>query len=139
MDSCGGIMIFFVGPQLMPELANAILTVWQRACGLGYKAMGATGSLSAHENYTWYVRVVCFEACAFPTISRTSFWILEGVPIYCYRRLRLYASWLAHGFCHSCLDDFVNIMGARLRLIFQTILTAIIFGEAVPHQEHING
>ena len=68
----GGIMIFFVG------LTYAELTAAMPQCGgehvFSYKAMGATGSFVC----TWgiilgYVGVVCFEACAFPTISRTSF------------------------------------------------------------------
>uniref|UniRef100_UPI004026BD84 amino acid permease n=1 Tax=Megasphaera sp. TaxID=2023260 RepID=UPI004026BD84 len=63
----GGVMIFFVG------LTYAELTSAMPQCGgehvFSYKAMGPVGSFIC----TWmivlgYVSVVCFEACALPTI-----------------------------------------------------------------------
>ena len=63
----GGIMVFFVG------LTYAELTSAMPQCGgehvFSYKAMGPIGSFIC----TWmivlgYVSVVCFEACALPTI-----------------------------------------------------------------------
>ena len=63
----GGVMIFFVG------LTYAELTAAMPQCGgehvFSYKAMGPIGSFIC----TWaivlgYVSVVCFEACALPTI-----------------------------------------------------------------------
>ena len=63
----GGVMIFFVG------LTYAELTSAMPQCGgehvFSYKAMGPLGSFVC----TWmivlgYVGVVCFEACALPTI-----------------------------------------------------------------------
>ena len=63
----GGIMVFFVG------LTYAELTAAMPQCGgehvFSYKAMGPVGSFIC----TWaiilgYVSVVCFEACALPTI-----------------------------------------------------------------------
>ena len=65
----GGVMIFFVG------LTYAELTAAMPQCGgehvFSYKAMGPIGSFIC----TWaivlgYVSVVCFEACALPTIIR---------------------------------------------------------------------
>ncbi len=70
------------------------------------------------------------KACAFPTIISYIFpgflkgtYTVAGFDIYVIESLL----WLHH----SCLDDFVNIMGAKTAAIFQTILTAIIFGVGV--------
>ncbi len=54
-----------------------------------------------------YVRVVCFlRRNAFPTVSRTSFWISEGY-LYTVAGFDIYASWLAmRKLYHSCNSDF---------------------------------
>lgn len=126
----GGIMIFFVG------LTYAELTAAMPQCGgehvFSYKAMGATGSFIC----TWgiilgYVGVVCFEACAFPTIVSYIFpGFLKGY-LYTVAGFDIYASWLALASATAALMTFVNIMGAKTAAIVQTILTAIIFGVGV--------
>ena len=126
----GGIMIFFVG------LTYAELTAAMPQCGgehvFSYKAMGATGSFVC----TWgiilgYVGVVCFEACAFPTIISYIFpGFLKGY-LYTVAGFDVYASWLALASATAALMTFVNIMGAKTAAVVQTILTAIIFGVGV--------
>ena len=126
----GGIMIFFVG------LTYAELTAAMPQCGgehvFSYKAMGATGSFVC----TWgiilgYVGVVCFEACAFPTIVSYIFpGFLKGY-LYTVAGFDVYASWLALASATAALMTFVNIMGAKTAAVVQTILTAIIFGVGV--------
>ena len=126
----GGIMIFFVG------LTYAELTAAMPQCGgehvFSYKAMGATGSFVC----TWgiilgYVGVVCFEACAFPTIISYIFpGFLKGY-LYTVAGFDIYASWLTLASATAALMTFVNILGAKTAAIFQTILTAIIFGVGV--------
>ena len=107
------------------------LTAAMPQCGgehvFSYKAMGATGSFVC----TWgiilgYVGVVCFEACAFPTIISYIFpGFLKGY-LYTVAGFDIYASWLALASVTAALMTFVNIMGAKTAAIFQTILTAII-------------
>ena len=90
----GGVMIFFVG------MTYAELTAALPQCGgehvFSYKAMGPTGSFIC----TWgiifgYVGVVCFEACAFPTIVGYLFpGFLKGY-LYTVAGFDIYASWLA--------------------------------------------
>lgn len=131
----GGIMIFFVG------LTYAELTAAMPQCGgehvFSYKAMGATGSFIC----TWgiilgYVGVVCFEACAFPTIISYIFpGFLKGY-LYTVAGFDIYASWLALASTIAALMTFVNIKGAKTAAIVQTILTAIIF--SVGHTAHRN-
>lgn len=126
----GGVMIFFVG------LTYAELTAAMPQCGgehvFSYKAMGATGSFVC----TWgiilgYVGVVCFEACAFPTIVSYIFpGFLKGY-LYTVAGFDVYASWLILGSVTAALMTFVNIMGAKTAAIVQTILTAIIFSVGV--------
>ena len=126
----GGIMIFFVG------LTYAELTAAMPQCGgehvFSYKAMGAVGSFIC----TWgiilgYVGVVCFEACAFPTIVSYIFpRFLKGY-LYTVAGFDIYASWLALAVATAALMTFINILGAKTAAIVQTILTAIIFSVGV--------
>lgn len=126
----GGIMIFFVG------LTYAELTAAMPQCGgehvFSYKAMGATGSFIC----TWgiilgYVGVVCFEACAFPTIVSYLFpGFLKGY-LYTVAGFDVYASWLALASFTAALMTFINILGAKTAAIVQTILTGIIFSVGV--------
>lgn len=122
----GGIMIFFVG------LTYAELTAALPQCGgehvFSYKAMGPTGSFVC----TWgiilgYVGVVCFEACAFPTIVSYIFpGFLKGY-LYTVAGFDIYATWLALASVTAAVMMFINILGAKTAANIQTILTAIIF------------
>ena len=90
----GGIMVFFVG------LTYAELTAAMPQCGgehvFSYKAMGPVGSFIC----TWaiilgYISVVCFEACALPTIITYIYpGFLKGY-LYTVAGFDIYASWLA--------------------------------------------
>lgn len=122
----GGIMIFFVG------LTYAELTAALPQCGgehvFSYKAMGATGSFVC----TWgiilgYVGVVCFEACAFPTIVSYIFpGFLKGY-LYTVAGFDIYASWLILASATAALMTLINILGAKTAAVVQTILTTSIF------------
>ncbi|MDD6920352.1 MAG: APC family permease [Eubacteriales bacterium] len=122
----GGIMIFFVG------LTYAELTSAMPQCGgehvFSYKAMGATGSFIC----TWgiilgYVGVVCFEACAFPTIVSYIFPSFLKGYLYTVAGFDIYASWLALAVVTAAIMMYINILGAKTAAKLQTVLTAIIF------------
>ena len=90
----GGIMIFFVG------LTYAELTAAMPQCGgehvFSYKAMGPIGSFIC----TWaiilgYVSVVCFEACALPTIVEYIYPAFLKGYLYTIAGFDVYASWVA--------------------------------------------
>lgn len=121
----GGIMIFFVG------LTYAELTAAMPQCGgehvFSHRAMGATGSFIC----TWaiilgYVGVVCFEACAFPTII-TYLWpgFLKGY-LYTVAGFDIYASWLIVAIVLAFVIMMINIFGAKTAAGLQTVLTVII-------------
>lgn len=121
----GGVMIFFVG------LTYAELTPAMPQCGgehvFSYRAMGPVGSFIC----TWaiiygYVGVVCFEACAFPTIIGY-LWpgFMQGY-LYTVAGFDIYASWLAVAEVMAFLMTWVNIRGVKTAARFQTILTVII-------------
>ena len=126
----GGFMIFFVG------LTYAELTSAMPQCGgehvFSYKAMGPIGSFIC----TWaiilgYVSVVCFEACAFPTIIQYIYpGFLKGY-LYTVAGFDIYASWLAVAVILSIFITYINIKGAKTAAILQTILTAIIGGVGI--------
>ena len=126
----GGLMIFFVG------LTYAELTSAMPQCGgehvFSYKAMGPIGSFIC----TWaiilgYVSVVCFEACAFPTIIQYIYpGFLKGY-LYTVAGFDIYASWLAVAVILSIFITYINIKGAKTAAILQTILTAIIGGVGI--------
>ncbi|MDY4077267.1 MAG: bifunctional amino acid transporter/iron-containing alcohol dehydrogenase [Clostridium sp.] len=126
----GGLMIFFVG------LTYAELTSAMPQCGgehvFSYKAMGPIGSFIC----TWaiilgYVSVVCFEACAFPTIIQYIYpGFLKGY-LYTVAGFDIYASWLAVAVILSIFITYINIRGAKTAAILQTILTAIIGGVGI--------
>ena len=126
----GGFMIFFVG------LTYAELTSAMPQCGgehvFSYKAMGPIGSFIC----TWaiilgYVSVVCFEACAFPTIIQYIYpGFLKGY-LYTVAGFDIYASWLAVAVILSIFITYINIRGAKTAAILQTILTAIIGGVGI--------
>lgn len=120
----GGIMIFFVG------LTYAELTSAMPQCGgehvFSYKAMGPIGSYIC----TWaiilgYVGVVCFEACALPTIiTYICPGFLKGY-LYSVAGFDIYATWLAVAIIMAIIITYINIRGAKTAAILQTILTAI--------------
>lgn len=126
----GGIMIFFVG------LTYAELTSAMPQCGgehvFSYKAMGPMGSFIC----TWaiilgYVSVVCFEACALPTIIQYIYpGFLKGY-LYTVAGFDIYASWLAVAVIVSIFITYINIKGAKTAALLQTILTAIIGGVGI--------
>lgn len=122
----GGVMIFFVG------LTYAELTSAMPQCGgehvFSYKAMGPTGSFVC----TWgiifgYIAVVCYEACAFPTIVAYIFPSFLKGYLYTVGGFRIYASWLLLAAGVALMMTLINIHGAKTAAKLQTLLTAIIF------------
>lgn len=121
----GGIMIFFVG------MTYAELTAALPQCGgehvFSYKAMGPTGSFIC----TWgivfgYVGVVCFEACAFPTIVGYLFpGFLKGY-LYTVAGFDIYLSWLAVAMVVAVFMTWINIIGVKTAANLQTVFTVII-------------
>ncbi len=121
----GGIMIFVVG------LTYAELTSAMPQCGgehvFSFKAMGPVGSFIC----TWaiilgYVGVVCFEACALPTILTYIFpQFLKGY-MYTIAGFDIYATWLAVGIFTAVYITYINIRGAKTAAKLQTVLTIII-------------
>ena len=121
----GGIMIFFVG------LTYAELTAALPQCGgehvFSYRAMGPIGSYIC----TWaivlgYVSVVCFEACALPTIITYIYPdFLQGY-LYTVAGFDIYASWVAVAVIVAIFITYINIKGAKTAAILQTVLTVII-------------
>ena len=126
----GGIMVFFVG------LTYAELTAAMPQCGgehvFSHRALGSMGSFVC----TWaiilgYVGVVCFEACAFPTIITYIYpGFLKGY-LYSVAGFDIYASWLAVAVGIALLMTLVNILGVKTAAILQTILTCIIGGVGI--------
>lgn len=121
----GGIMVFFVG------LTYAELTSAMPQCGgehvYSHRAMGPLGSFIC----TWaiilgYTSVVCFEACALPTIITYIFpSFLQGY-LYTVAGFDIYASWLAVAVIVALFMTYINIRGVKVAAIVQTILTVII-------------
>ena len=126
----GGIMIFFVG------LTYAELTGALPECGgehiFSHRAMGPVGSFIC----TWaiilgYVSVVCFEACALPTIIQYIYpGFLKGY-LYTIAGFDIYASWVAVAVLVAVFITWINIRGAKTAAILQTILTAVIGGVGI--------
>ena len=126
----GGVMIFFVG------LTYAELTAALPQCGgehvFSHRAMGPVGSYIC----TWaivlgYVSVVCFEACALPTIITYIYPnFLQGY-MYTVAGFDIYASWVAVAVGIAILITYINIRGAKTAAILQTVLTVIIGGVGI--------
>lgn len=121
----GGVMVFFVG------LTYAELTAAMPQCGgehvFSYKAMGPIGSYIC----TWaivlgYVSVVCFEACALPTIITYIYPDFLKGYLYTVAGFDIYASWLAVAVVVAIFMTWINVLGAKTAAILQTILTVII-------------
>ena len=126
----GGVMVFFVG------LTYAELTAAMPQCGgehvFSYKAMGPIGSFVC----TWaiilgYVSVVCFEACALPTIIQYIFPAFLQGYMYTVAGFDIYASWVAVAIVVAAFITFINIKGAKTAAILQTVLTVIIGGVGI--------
>ncbi len=126
----GGIMIFFVG------LTYAELTGAMPQCGgehvFSYKAMGPIGSFIC----TWaiilgYVSVVCFEACALPTIIQYIYPNFLKGYMYTIAGFDIYASWVAVAVIVAIFITYINIKGAKTAAILQTVLTVIIGGVGI--------
>lgn len=126
----GGVMIFFVG------LTYAELTAAMPQCGgehvFSYKAMGPIGSFIC----TWaiilgYVSVVCFEACALPTIIQYIYPPFLKGYLYTVAGFDIYASWLAVSVVVSLFITYINIKGAKTAAKLQTVLTVIIGGVGI--------
>jgi amino acid transporter len=121
----GGIMVFFVG------LTYAELTAAMPQCGgehvYSHRAMGPLGSFIC----TWaiilgYASVVCFEACALPTIITYIFpSFLQGY-LYTVAGFDIYASWLAVAVVVAFIMTYINIRGVKVAAVLQTVLTVII-------------
>lgn len=126
----GGVMVFFVG------LTYAELTTAMPQCGgehvWSHRAMGPVGSFVC----TWaiilgYAGVVCFEACALPTIITYIFpSFLQGY-LYTVAGFDIYATWLGVAVVMAAFITFVNLMGAKTAAILQTILTVVIGGVGI--------
>ena len=121
----GGVMIFFIG------MTYAELTPAMPECGgehvFSMRAMGPVGSFVC----TWaiilgYVSVVCFEACALPTII-TYVWpqFLQGY-LYSVAGFDIYATWLSTAIVFAVFITVINIMGAKTAAKLQNILTFAI-------------
>ncbi|MFI3115192.1 MAG: APC family permease [Clostridia bacterium] len=126
----GGIMVYFVG------LTYAELTSAMPQCGgehvFSYKALGPTGSFIC----TWaiilgYIGVVCFEACALPTIVTYIYPNFLKGYLYTVAGFDIYASWLAVGVIASIIITYINIRGAKTAAVLQTVLTIIIGGVGI--------
>lgn len=126
----GGIMIFFVG------LTYAELTSAMPQCGgehvFSYKALGPVGSFIC----TWaiilgYVSVVCFEACALPTIIQYIYPDFLKGYLYTIAGFDVYATWLAVAIIVAFFITFINAKGAKTAAKLQTILTVIIGGVGI--------
>lgn len=121
----GGIMIFCVG------LTYAELTTAMPQCGgehvFSYRAMGPIGSFIC----TWaiilgYISVVCFESCALPTIIQYIFPAFLQGYMYTIAGFDVYSSWVAVAVVVAILITYINIRGAKVAALLQTVLIVII-------------
>ena len=121
----GGVMVFFVG-LTYAELTPAIPETGGESI-FSQRAFGPHGSFVC----TWglilgYIGVVCFEACAFPTIVAYVFpgflkwhlWTVAGFDVY--------ATWLALGIATTVFMTWINVLGAKMAARLQMLLTVII-------------
>ena len=121
----GGIMVFFVG-LTYAELTSAIPETGGESI-FSQRAFGVTGSFIC----TWglilgYIGVVCFEACAFPTIVAYVFpGFLKGY-LYTVAGFKIYASWLILAIISAIFITVINILGTKMAANFQMVLTMII-------------
>ena len=76
-------------------------------------------------------RVVCFEACALPTIVAYIYPDFLAGYLYTVAGFDIYASWLAVAILVSVFITAINIIGTKTAAILQTILTVIIGGVGI--------
>ncbi len=121
----GGAMIYCVG------LTYAELTGAMPKCGgehvFSYKAFGPVGSFVC----TWalvlsYIGVVCFEACALPTVIQYIFPGFMKVYLYTVAGFDIYATWLAAAVVFALLITYINGRGVKTAAAVQTVLTVVI-------------
>ena len=121
----GGITVFFVG-LTYAELTPAIPETGGESI-FSQRAFGPTGSFIC----TWglalgYIGVVCFEACAFPTIVAYVFpSFLQGY-LYTVAGFKIYATWLALGILTAIFMTYINVRGTKMAAMLQLVLTLII-------------
>lgn len=126
----GGIMIFFVG-LTYAELTSAMPQTGGEHV-FSFKALGPVGSFIC----TWaiilgYVSVVCFEACALPTIVTYIYPdFLQGY-LYTIGGFDIYLSWLCVAIGISIFITVINIIGTKTAAILQTVLTIVIGGVGI--------
>lgn len=121
----GGVMIYFVG------MTYSELTAALPQCGgehvFSHKAFGPTGSFVC----TWgiifgYAGVVCFEACALPTIIGYLFpGFLKGY-LYTVAGFDIYLSWLIVAMAAAVFMTWINIIGVKTAANMQTLFTVVI-------------
>lgn len=121
----GGITIFFVG------LTYAELTTAMPQSGgehvFSYRAFGKIGSFIC----TWaiifgYTGVVCFEACALPTIFAYLYPDFLQYYLYSVGGFDIYATWLIMALAFVAAITYINIVGTKTAAVLQTVLTLII-------------
>ena len=126
----GGVMIFFVG-LTYAELTSAIPETGGESI-FSQRAFGPTGSFIC----TWglvlgYAGVVCFEACAFPTIVSYIFPnFLQGY-LYTVAGFKIYASWLAVAILTAIFITVINVLGTKMAANLQTAMTLVIGASGV--------
>ena len=121
----GGVMIFFVGLSYS-ELTTAVPT----SGGTMMFTKLALGPGAAYA-CSWmltlsYIGVVCFEACAVPTVIQYIFPNFLKGYLYSVGGFDIYASWLIFAIAASLLISYVNIRGIKAAAKLQTVLTISI-------------
>ena len=126
----GGIMIFFIG-LTYSELSVAL----PKRNGRYVFSNDATGRGISFV-YSWaivlsYVSVVCFEACALPSILQY-LWpgFLKGY-LYTVAGFDIYATWLFVAILVAVLITGLNIRGTKVAANVQTLLVLVIGGAGI--------
>lgn len=126
----GGVMIFFIG-LTYSELSVAL----PKRNGRYVFSNDATGRGISFV-YSWaivlsYVSVVCFEACAFPSILQY-LWpgFLKGY-LYTVAGFDIYASWLLVAILVAVFITVLNIRGTKMAAKVQTLLVLVIGGAGI--------
>ena len=126
----GGIMIFFIG-LTYSELSVAL----PKRNGRYVFSNDATG-WGISFVYSWaivlsYVSVVCFEACALPSILQY-LWpgFLKGY-LYTVAGFDIYATWLFVAIFVAVLITGLNIRGTKVAANVQTLLVLVIGGAGI--------
>ncbi|MEE1002422.1 MAG: APC family permease [Acutalibacteraceae bacterium] len=121
----GGLIIFFVG------LTYAELTTALPQCGgehvFSFRAFGSVGSfICSWALVLSYIGVVCFEACALPTIIQYIYPpFLQGY-LYTVAGFDIYATWLITAIILAIIITYINMRGIKTAAFVQKILTFVI-------------